>query len=235
MKDEIEVWALEYELRQAIDIAVRWNFDSVNRYRTEQNPYSVFDGFLNRGRTNFELFSTQLSQRLRETQNWKQIGIDLNKKFLIGINQYIRWHEANKSELEQYQLNSPFTELYSIVESTKNVILQYFPEHANPVQEYASKEKIITKHYVLAYLIECHATGESIPIGEKSKLEQIGNERMGLGKGNTFYKNVNNITQKDLNIENNLIAIGGENWRDIILKITKHPKSIKEYIQTKYK
>lgn len=127
MKEQIDVWYLEYELRQSIDVAMRWSFDAVLEYRTEQNPYSVFDGFLQNARTNFELFRTQLNQKLTENENWKAIGVDLNNKFLKGINQYINWYEENKHEFEKFQPKCPYTVLLSIVESTKNEILQYFP------------------------------------------------------------------------------------------------------------
>ncbi|MDX9882592.1 MAG: hypothetical protein RBS73_11040 [Prolixibacteraceae bacterium] len=93
--------------------------------------------------------------------------------------------------------------------------------------------KYTAKHYVLTYLIECHAKGESFPIGNKKELERIGNERMGTGKGNRFYKLFNEIINKDLNAENNLIEIGGENWRKTVKELTKAPELVEQYLQNK--
>lgn len=89
------------------------------------------------------------------------------------------------------------------------------------------------KHYVLAYLIECNAKGESFPIGQKKELEKIGNEKMGPGKGNRFYKVFNEIVNKDLNAEKNLIEIGGENWRTIVKNLSSEPGTIETYLQNK--
>lgn len=93
--------------------------------------------------------------------------------------------------------------------------------------------KYTAKHYVLGYLIECNAKGKSFPIGQKKELEKIGNEKMGTGKGNRFYKVFNEIVNKDLNIENNLIEIGGENWRTIVKDLSIEPETIETYLQSK--
>lgn len=94
--------------------------------------------------------------------------------------------------------------------------------------------KYQAKHYLLAYLFECNAKGESFPIGNKKELESIGNERIGAGKGNTFYKAFNKITIKyDLNNENHLIEIGGENWRKAIIELSKAPELVEKYLQSK--
>lgn len=93
--------------------------------------------------------------------------------------------------------------------------------------------KYTAKYYVLGYLIECNAKGESFPIGQKKELEKIGNEKMGTGKGNRFYKVFNEIVNKDLNIESNLIEIGGENWRTIVKDLSNEPETIETYLQSK--
>lgn len=70
-------------------------------------------------------------------------------------------------------------------------------------------KRYTAKHYALAYLISCNANGKNVPIGQKKELEQIGNNIMSTGKGNRFYKVINEIVNKDLNVESNLIEIGG--------------------------
>jgi len=103
-----------------------------------------------------------------------------------------------------------------------------------PINSETDTEKLTAKHYVLAYLFECNAKGESYPIGNKKELERIGNNRMEAGKGNTFYKVFNEIIRKDLNVENNLIEIGGEYWRKAVIKLTKEPELVEKYLQNKH-
>lgn len=95
-------------------------------------------------------------------------------------------------------------------------------------------EKYTAKHYLLAYLFECNAKGEIYPIGNKKELERIGNKLMGAGKGNRFYKVFNEITNHyDINIEDQLIEIGGENWRKAVIKLSKAPELVEKYLQSK--
>jgi hypothetical protein len=91
-----------------------------------------------------------------------------------------------------------------------------------------------SSHYVLAYLFECHAIGKSLPRGRKKELERIGNELMGAGKGNTFYKNFNNISRLDINVEKNLFDIGGENWRSAVLELSKAPELVENFLKSKH-
>jgi hypothetical protein len=93
--------------------------------------------------------------------------------------------------------------------------------------------KYTAKHYVLTYIIECHAKGESLPLGRKKELEQIGNERIGRGKGNRFYKVFNETINQDLNNEEHLIEIGGVDWRNAVIALSSNPKIIEQYLQSK--
>lgn len=93
--------------------------------------------------------------------------------------------------------------------------------------------KYRTKHYVLAYLFQCSALGESLPRGVKKELEQIGNKFMGKGKGNTFYKEFNKLCDKEFHNETTLIKFWGENWRKAVLELSKKPESIETYLKTK--
>ncbi|MGX1024750.1 hypothetical protein [Psychroflexus sp. MBR-150] len=94
--------------------------------------------------------------------------------------------------------------------------------------------KYTAKHYVLAYLIECNAKGESFPIGQKKELEKIGSQRIGAGKGHRFYREFNNITNSyDINKPSHLIEIGGENWRTIVKDLSNEPETIEAYLQSK--
>jgi len=110
------------------------------------------------------------------------------------------------------------------------------PEAINTQPEYndsISQKKYTAKQHLLAYLIELSANGESYPVGQKRILERIGSERIGVGKGNTFYKAFNEVVRFDLNSEINLIEIGGENWRSIVIELSKTPKIVDKYLKDK--
>jgi hypothetical protein len=104
---------------------------------------------------------------------------------------------------------------------------------SQPKNNQTDIEKYKAKHYVLAYMFECNAKGEIYPIGNKRELERIGNERMGARKGNRFYKVFNEVINIDLNVENNLIEIGGENWRKAVIELSKAPELVEKYLQSK--
>ncbi len=94
-------------------------------------------------------------------------------------------------------------------------------------------KKYQAKHHVLAYLFECNAKGESLPIGNKKELERIGSKRIGAGKGNRFYKVFNEVISFDINVKKNLIEIGGEDWRNAVIDLSEAPKLVEEYLQKK--
>lgn len=160
--------------------------------------------------------------------------------------------QANQLEFAEAELNTKTAEItkqYSkgelkYVKALKKWLQlhkDYFTEvapllKALPPQQTTNEHETVrytAKHYVLAYLIECNAKGESYPIGQKKELEKIGNKKMGAGKGNRFYKVFNEVVNKDINAENNLIEIGGENWRTIVKDLSSEPETIETYLQTK--
>lgn len=94
--------------------------------------------------------------------------------------------------------------------------------------------KYRAKHYVLAYLFDCIVAGEHYPIGNKKRLEQIGDLKMGFGKGNTFYKNFNLIVNEDLNSKRFLEELGGENWRQLVVELSTTPLLVDQYLKSKH-
>ncbi len=93
--------------------------------------------------------------------------------------------------------------------------------------------KYSAKHYALSFLVECNAKGKSVPLGQKKLLENIGNKKIGVGKGNRFYKVFNEIVKKDINAAKDLIEIGGENWRTIVIDLSDEPDLVEKYLQSK--
>ncbi len=143
-----------------------------------------------------------------------------------------------QSDVEVININDATNRLeliFSIVQAEiqgnlkTNCISNTPPQQINNVTEI----RYTAKHYLLAYLFECNARGESFPIGNKKELERIGNERMGAGKGNRFYKVFNEIINKDLNAQKNLFEIGGEYWRKAVIELSKAPELVEKYLQSK--
>lgn len=128
MQDNQENWYSEYELRQFIDMATRWGLQGVLKDRKPARPYSVFTEFVNNAKGNYDKFSIQLRDKLSETSNWKALEIDLNDRFLLMINQYLRWYVENEKEIDKFKPYCPYTFMRSIIESTKKEIVKYFPE-----------------------------------------------------------------------------------------------------------
>jgi len=153
---------------------------------------------------------------------------ELNTKTAEITKQY------SKGELKYVKVLKKWLQLHKDYFKEVAPLLKALPPQQNekpkPEQETI---RYTAKHYVLAYLIECNAKGESFPVGQKKELEKIGNRIMGAGKGNRFYKVFNEIVNKDLNSENNLIEIGGENWRTIVKDLSNEPETIETYLQNK--
>lgn len=115
---KIEIWKSEYELRQLLYIATRWQIGNTS---TNQ----VLENLFENSRENFEEFRTQLNQKLTDANNWKAIEVDLRNKFIKSINNYIEWHIEHKKEIKEHHI---YDLILNVVESTKAEILQYFPE-----------------------------------------------------------------------------------------------------------
>ncbi|HEX7584874.1 MAG TPA: hypothetical protein VF373_09320, partial [Prolixibacteraceae bacterium] len=100
----------------------------IYKSRTKDNPWSVFDFYVENARNNFDLFCFQLNEKLTKNQNWKAIEIDLKHRFLPMINLYKEWYNKNKAETEKFDPYNPYKLMLSVIESTQNEILKYFPE-----------------------------------------------------------------------------------------------------------
>jgi hypothetical protein len=141
MKTENKIWYSEYELRQFIDMAVRYKIDGVYKSRTDQNPFSVFKHYVENARENFDNFCHQLNEKLTENPNWKAIEIDLKDRFLLMINRYIEWYQINKNETDKFEPYNPYSMMLSIIESTQKEIVKYFPESLPPQQTETKAEQ----------------------------------------------------------------------------------------------
>lgn len=106
-------------------------------------------------------------------------------------------------------------------------------KHADEINTKA-EIKYVVKYHVLAYLFDCHIEG-IIPcdVNEKTKLEDIGKKRVPGKSGNTFYKEYGKYYDIDLNNENSIAEIFGENWRIAVLSLSKNPDLVEKYLKSK--
>lgn len=107
-------------------------------------------------------------------------------------------------------------------------------DHAKGPLTHYKGYRITANHHVLSYIFDCHATGTSIPkINEKTRLESIGNSRIGARKGHRFYRVFDKITANDLNSNSNLIQLCGDYWKEIVIQLSHHPEEVKKYLESK--
>ncbi len=134
-------WSSEYELRQFIDTATRWDIDAIYNTRKDKPFHIFFEPYINDARENYERFSKQLGDHLSDSKNWKSTEIYLKNKFLQMIDQYIEWYNEHKKELSKFQPHCPYTFMLSIIEMTKDEILMYFPELGQTLHQSLSIEQ----------------------------------------------------------------------------------------------
>lgn len=170
-------------------------------------------------------------------ENWEQYKHQLLEEKL-NLNHKALKHRTRKRKLEILRDRLlPKTDLWELSEMIKD-FNQLIEEELAKVENNTPAEEIQTritaKHYVLTFLLECHATGKPIPLeNEKKRLEAMGKKRFSKISGNTFYKNYRDVKQKDLNSEKELADIAGEKWREIIIELTNEPEALEKYLQSK--
>jgi hypothetical protein len=193
----------------------------------------------------FSLFnSLNQYQKSKVLQLTVSIAVDalpiINKE--TGINYFIEtdecWELAKNDVNEELNRNPErrdefreFIFFQRIADRMYENINNYLPPEK--INSKTDTKKYTAKYYVLAYFFDCNATGKSLPSGNKKELERIGNERMGEGKGNRFYKVFNEVIKYDLNVEQNYVEIGGENWRKAVIELSKAPELVERYLQSK--
>lgn len=123
---------------------------------------------------------------------------------------------------------------YSINQLLKkaNLTLDDLKEKEAPNYNTQELKKFTSDHYALAYILQAHATGEFIPSGERTKIEEKAS-KIGWSKHpNTFYKAVNRLIHRDL-ISNKVLEEIDEEWRDKILAIAKEKEKLEAFLQSK--
>jgi hypothetical protein len=150
------------------------------------------------------------------------------------FNEVVLWCEDWKTEwLETFNPYSP-DEREEMHKDLKTPLWKELDEgHLQENTALKEPEKLFAKHYALAYIFDSYSSGTTIPVGDKKEIERIGNTIMGVGRGNSFYKNFNKLINQDLNSEQILLDFIGLNWREALLFLSKNPNEVKDYLQSK--
>ncbi len=166
--NDTESWKFEFELRQFVDRVTRWPLTALKAGITADTPFWPFHYIIEYGRENVDLFSIQLRTRLTKAENWKPIAIDLQDRFLVGINIYFDWYNKNKTAINDLELNHIFDTMNSFIESTEKEIYKYFPELKNNnkplVADYSKLSKINEVTFLMLF---------KNPLNEPKIMEQI--------------------------------------------------------------
>lgn len=104
-------------------------------------------------------------------------------------------------------------------------------EEKSQSNQIRSKQKISAKFYALHYLLECKASNNKPPTGEKNQLEKIGFEKYGI-VGNTFYKMFSEYENKT--DKQSLRNLFGSNWIEIIQSINPTNEQLNKYLKNNY-
>lgn len=136
------------------------------------------------------------------------------------------------ARIEEYfvevYIKHTFDEMLGIIENLNEKPDQNIIEHG---QQQPSKKKLTAKSYALAFILDCHASDVFLNSFKQKEKEDIG-KRKGV-HGNTFVKNINYLLKKDLNSEQTLVGLLGDNWRDIVLSLSDNPKLLLNYLDSK--
>ncbi len=105
------------------------------------------------------------------------------------------------------------------------------------------KKKYKSGYYVLAYIYDMTVTNQKILLGEKAEMERIGNAifrkydaKNAKGKyysDNTFYQSINDLYKNNIFMDEKYLTDNFKDWPEELLKLCKHPKEVKEFINTK--
>lgn len=165
----------------------------------------------------FNLFY-KFKQRYKTHEKWDVCD---ERKFIKELESSDSENKENVSDEDKRAIIKEYT--FSESEDKNNIV-----ENDEP------KPKITAKHHALAYIFDCDAKGQKTKVGRKKELEQIGRARSDNKiDGNTFYKAFNEVMQVDRNKERDLTYIAGEDWRNIIIRLSKDADKLDKYLKTK--
>ncbi len=212
MDIKIETW--EYELRQFIDNAIRWDISIYMKNRSNQLNYGIDHSIIVNARKHFEDFSNQLQIECDKTENDEGFEKKIKDRFLKGINRYYDFYSKNKEEIiSLYTNNNGYSIMYELIKSTEREILLYYPG------KQMSNEKDLTSFLWFQVGLK-FATGEIQKLSDKGLsapkiCKELFNEHKVTSVRPYITESIGNSTARSQNIYSN---------NDHLLKIYNHCK-----------
>jgi len=131
----------EYNLRQFIDIAIRWNINGIYKSQTSNSPFGIMDYYVINARSFFEDFRNQLRLEFDKQENEKGFEIDIKDRFLIGIKDYKNWYIDKETEINKlFGETNLYSSMLEIMLSTEREINKYYPSRIE-------QEEVLTNQY----------------------------------------------------------------------------------------
>lgn len=160
---ERDIEDYEYFLRQFICIAtgVENTEGFEDRVRIEKiatlnklnrSDFGVFNSYMENARQYWEKFRRALRSYLNKEGTGKIVWIDLDQRFLKGINHYLVWYKANREFAAlQFPTINPYKDCYDYASDTKKEIEMYFGNKTatNTVVNQKSENKQIKEIHIL--------------------------------------------------------------------------------------
>jgi len=232
----IEIWYSEYELRQFIDMALRYNIGTIYGTRTENQPYSVFTCYVVNSTANYHRFCSQLEGKLTKNENWRAIEIDLKDRFFFMLNEYLQWYSDNKQEFK-INSNCPYTFMLSIIKSTKAEIIKYFrnnnytAENKRPTANVNSQFSVLEWAIIFYYANTLILTFKNTKISRMKQFVAKHKIKTPIKNFKTKYHVANNRINPDSNSQNQPTAKATKFLIKKLIKITpflkeNYPKTI---------
>jgi hypothetical protein len=173
----------------------------------EINKSEVYGGLVPVENKNGKIEYVDINQTFEVDENGNKTPFNLEEPLFpfqiktIGIikdaislkNNLIEYENKLPEPIRKYFKENPMPEGFDFSDLKKRVeIISQIPEllkqHKEALQKIINEKnqdetrKLISEHYALAYIFDCHSIGESIPYGSKTKLEEIGNKRVKVKK-----------------------------------------------------
>lgn len=129
---DIKIENHEYNLRQFIHTATRWDLQVIYKTTTESHPFAIMTYQVVNSRSFYEDFRNQLRIEVDKSENGKAFELDIKDRFLLGIKDYYNWYNSHKEEIIKIFGNpNLYSMMLDIMESTEREINKYFPPQQN--------------------------------------------------------------------------------------------------------
>jgi len=117
----------EFNIRQFVDIATRWDITAIKQTSTKNQPFAILTHQVTNASLYFDEFKNQLRLEIDKSENGRAFEIDIKDRFLLSIKRYKKWHSKNESEiLKLFGKPNLYSMMLDIMTSTEREINKYY-------------------------------------------------------------------------------------------------------------